>query len=32
VDIEKIARVDHEANRGWCEANGDHSQRVNPLS
>jgi RyR domain len=28
MDIEKIARVYHEANRGWCEANGDHSQRI----
>jgi hypothetical protein len=26
MDIEKIARVCHEANRGWCAANGDHSQ------
>jgi hypothetical protein len=26
MDIEKIARVCHEANRGWCIANGDHSQ------
>jgi hypothetical protein len=25
--IEEIARVCHEANRAWCEANGDHSQR-----
>ncbi len=25
--IEAIARVCHEANRAWCEANGDHSQR-----
>lgn len=24
--IEAIARVCHEANRGWCEANGDFSQ------
>lgn len=24
--IESIARVCHEANRGWCAANGDHSQ------
>ena len=23
---EQIARVCHEANRGWCEANGDFSQ------
>jgi RyR domain len=26
MDIEKIARVCHEANRGWCAAHGDHSQ------
>jgi hypothetical protein len=26
MDIERIARVCHEANRGWCAANGDHSQ------
>jgi hypothetical protein len=26
MDIEKIARVCHEANRGWCAANGDDSQ------
>jgi len=26
MDIEKIARVCHEANRAWCEANGDNSQ------
>jgi hypothetical protein len=26
MDIEKIARVCHEANRAWCEANGDTSQ------
>jgi hypothetical protein len=26
MDIEKIARVCHEANRAWCAANGDHSQ------
>jgi len=26
MEIEKIARVCHEANRGWCAANGDHSQ------
>ena len=26
LDIEKIARVCHEANRAWCAANGDHSQ------
>jgi hypothetical protein len=25
-DVEKIARVAHEANRAWCAANGDHSQ------
>ena len=25
--IEEIARVCHEANRAWCEVNGDHSQR-----
>lgn len=24
--IEKIARVCHEANRAWCEVNGDTSQ------
>lgn len=24
---EQIARVCHEANRGWCEANGDSAQR-----
>jgi hypothetical protein len=28
MDIEKIARVCHEANRGWCEANNDFSQPV----
>jgi hypothetical protein len=26
MNIEKIARVFHEANRGWCAANGDDSQ------
>lgn len=26
--VEKIARVCHEANRAWCEANGDDSQRL----
>lgn len=26
VTVEQIARVCHEANRGWCEANGDTSQ------
>jgi hypothetical protein len=26
MEIEKIARVCHEANRAWCAANGDHSQ------
>jgi hypothetical protein len=26
MDIDKIARVFHEANRAWCAANGDHSQ------
>ena len=26
MDIEKIARVCHEANRAWCVANGDGSQ------
>jgi len=26
--IEAIARVAHEANRGWCEAHGDTSQKV----
>jgi hypothetical protein len=26
TSVEKIARVCHEANRAWCEANGDHSQ------
>lgn len=25
--IEQIARVCHEANRGWCEASGDLSQK-----
>jgi hypothetical protein len=25
--VEQIARVCHEANRAWCEANGDRSQR-----
>jgi hypothetical protein len=25
--VEQIARVCHETNRGWCEANGDFSQR-----
>lgn len=25
-DAALIARVCHEANKGWCEANGDHSQ------
>ena len=25
--IENIARVCHEANRAWCEANGDFSQK-----
>ncbi len=25
-NIEAIARVTHEANRAWCEANGDMSQ------
>jgi hypothetical protein len=24
--VERIARVCHEANRAWCEATGDHSQ------
>lgn len=24
--VVKVARVCHEANRAWCEANGDHSQ------
>lgn len=24
--VEAIASVCHEANRAWCEANGDHSQ------
>lgn len=27
-DITGIAMVCHEANRGWCAANGDHSQKV----
>ena len=27
TEIIKIARVCHEANRAWCEANGDHSQK-----
>lgn len=26
-DVDRIARVCHEANRGWCEATGDFSQR-----
>ena len=26
VDVEKIARVTHEANRAWCLAHGDTSQ------
>lgn len=26
--IETIARVCHEANRAWCEAHGDRSQKV----
>lgn len=26
ASVEDIARVCHEANRAWCEANGDHSQ------
>lgn len=26
MNIEKIARVTHEANRAWCLANGDSSQ------
>lgn len=26
VNVEQIARVCHEANRGWCQANGDASQ------
>ena len=26
IDVEEIARVCHEANRSWCELNGDHSQ------
>ncbi|WP_024516775.1 RyR domain-containing protein [Bradyrhizobium sp. Tv2a-2] len=25
--IENIARVCHEANRAWCIANGDHTQK-----
>lgn len=28
TEIEHIARVCHEANRAWCEANGDDSQRA----
>jgi hypothetical protein len=24
--VEQIARVCHEANRGWCDATGDYSQ------
>jgi hypothetical protein len=27
IDVEQIARVCHEANRAWCEANGDDSQK-----
>jgi len=27
-EIENAARVTHEANRAWCEANGDFSQPV----
>jgi len=26
-DIDRIAKVCHEANRAWCEANGDFSQK-----
>jgi hypothetical protein len=26
AEVEQIARVCHEANRAWCEANGDTSQ------
>ena len=26
--VDRIAKVVHEANRAWCEANGDNSQRV----
>lgn len=26
-EIEAVARVCHEANRAWCEANGDMSQK-----
>ena len=24
--VDRIAKVAHEANRAWCEVNGDHSQ------
>lgn len=27
MNIEHIARVCHEANKAWCEANGDFSQK-----
>lgn len=27
MNIDHIARVCHEANRAWCEANGDFSQK-----
>ncbi len=26
IDLDKIARVVHEANRAWCAATGNHSQ------
>ncbi len=28
MEVEEIARVCHEANKGLCEANGDFSQRT----
>lgn len=27
VNVEAIAKVCHEANKAWCEANGDNSQK-----
>ena len=26
ITVEQIARVCHETNKGWCEANGDNTQ------
>ena len=28
MDIEKIAKITHEANRAWCQFNGDNSQET----